>query len=429
MLERFFRLDEHNTTPRTELLAGLTTFLTMLYIVFVNPTMLAEAGMDRGAVFVATCLAAAIGTLLMGVLANYPIALAPGMGLNAYFAYTVVLGMGHPWQTALGAVFISGCIFVLLSVFKVRMWLIDAIPPSLKLATSTGIGLFLAVIAFQSAGVIADSPATLITLGDLGNPRTLLACLGFVLMVALDVRRVPGAIVIGILTVTGVAALLGLTQFEGVFAPPPDIRPTFLAMDIRAAFDVGLITIVFAFLFVDLLDTAGTLVGVAHGASMLDRQGRLPRLGPALLADSSATVLGATLGTSTTTSYIESVLGVQAGGRTGLTALTVSLLFLLALFLAPLAQSVPPFATAPALLYVACTMARGFASIDWSDATEASPALVTALGIALTLSIATGIGLGFLAFTAIKLLTGRGRDVTPGVLVLSILFLLKFSLL
>lgn len=428
MIERYFQLRANDTTVRTELLAGLSTFLAMVYIVLVNPDMLALTGMDEGAVFVATCLAAALGSALMGLVANYPIALAPGMGLNAYFTFGVVLGMGHSWQVALGAVFISGCLFVLISVVRLREWIIDAIPPVLKLATAGGIGLLLGFLALKSAGIVVGDEATLLALGEIGRAETLLACAGFILIVGLDARRVPGAVVLGILAVTVAGALLGLSPIQGLFSAPPSLAPTFLAMDLRGALDVGLLTIVFAFLFVDLFDTAGTLVGVAHAGKMLDEEGRLPRMGRALIADSSASVFGALVGTSTTTSYVESALGVQAGGRTGLTALTVALLFLATLFFAPLARSVPGFATAPALLYVACAMAKSLTAIDWEDVTEAAPAIVTMLGIALTLSIASGIGLGFLAYVGIKVLAGRYHQVSWGVWILAGFFVLKFIL-
>ncbi len=428
MLERYFHIRAQGSTPAREVLAALTTFLTMVYIIFVNPQMLARAGIDSGAVFVATCLAAACGSIIMGVWANYPIALAPGMGLNAYFTFGVVLGMGHPWQIALGAVFISGCLFTLLSLSRLREKLIDAIPATLKFATSAGIGFLLAFLALKSAGVIVDSPATLLSLGDLRQTPTLLAGGGFVLIAALDARRVPGAVVLGIIAVALAGAGLGENSFNGIFSLPPSIAPTLLAMDLRGALDIGLVTIVFSFLFVDLFDTAGTLIGVAQTGGLLDGAGRLPRIGRALLADSSATVVGAMLGTSTTTSYVESCLGVQAGGRTGLTAVVVGLFFLLALFFAPLASSVPEFATAPALLYVACAMSRNLTHICWDDATEAAPALITILGIALTLSIATGIGLGFLAHVAIKTLAGRQHQVTAGSWLLAALFALRFAL-
>ena len=326
MLSSYFKLAENGTTVRTEILAGITTFLTMAYITFVNPAILSDAGMDFGAVFVATCVAAAIGTAIMGLYANYPIALAPGMGLNAFFAYGVVLGMGHSWQVALGAVFLSGILFIILSVLPVREWIINAIPRGLKMAISAGIGLFLAIIALKNAGVVVDHPATLITLGDPTSWPVILAFLGFFAIVALDHRKVPGAVIIGILAVTAAGVALGVSEWKGLASLPPDPLPTFLQLDLGGALQLGLITIVFTFLFVDLFDTAGTLVGLAHRAGLLDQQGRLPRLGKALIADSTATAAGALLGTSTTTSYIESAAGINAGGRTGLTAVTVAVL-------------------------------------------------------------------------------------------------------
>ena len=429
MLERLFELDEHQTNVRTELLAGLTTFLTMAYIIFVNPEILATAGMDRDAVFVATCLAAAAGTLIMGLWANYPIALAPGMGLNAYFAFTVVGTMGLPWQTALGAVFISGVLFFILSILRIREWIINAIPMSLKLAISAGIGLFLGIIALKNAGIVVDHPATLVTLGDVTQPTVLLAGLGFVVTAALHHRGVPGAIVIAILGVTVAGVALGLSPFQGIAAAPPSLAPTFLAMDLGAAFEVGLFTVIFTFLFVDLFDTAGTLVGVSHRAGLLDQDGKLPRLGRALMADSGATMIGAALGTSTTTSYVESAAGVNAGGRTGLTAVAVAVLFLAAIFLAPLAGTVPAYATAPALFFVACLMTRGLAEVDWGDVTEYAPAVVAALAMPLTFSIANGIGLGFIAFAGIKLLSGRAGDVGVATWLIALAFAVRFAVL
>ncbi|NBC31821.1 MAG: NCS2 family permease [Alphaproteobacteria bacterium] len=429
MLDRQFKLRENGTTVRTEMLAGLTTFLTMAYIIFVNPSILADSGMDFDAVFVATCLAAAVGTLIMGLYANYPIALAPGMGLNAYFTYGVVLGMGHPWQVALGAVFISGVLFIILSILPVREAIINAIPNSLKMAISAGIGLFLAIIGLSNAGIIADHPATLVTIGDLTQWPAILAGVGFVAAGALTALRVPGALVLAILGVSALGIILGVSEFQGIASLPPDPSPTFLQLDIAGALEVGLVTIVFAFLFVDLFDTAGTLVGVSARAGFLDDQGRLPRLRQALLADSGASTVGAMLGTSTTTCYIESAAGVNAGGRTGLTSVTVAVLFLLALFLAPLAGSIPAYATAPALLFVACLMARGFTMIDWDDVTEYAPALVTAVSMPLTYSIAHGIAFGFITYAAIKLLSGRWSEASPAVIVLAVLFCIKFAVL
>ncbi len=429
MLSSYFKLRENGTTVRTEILAGITTFLTMAYITFVNPAILSDAGMDFGAVFVATCVAAAIGTLIMGLYANYPIALAPGMGLNAFFTYGVVLGMGHSWQVALGAVFISGVLFIILSVLPVREWIINAIPRGLKMAISAGIGLFLAIIALKNAGVVVDHPATLITLGDPTSWPVILAFLGFFAIVALDRHKVPGAVIIGILAVTVVGVALGISEWKGLTSLPPDPTPTFLQLDLGGALQLGLITIVFTFLFVDLFDTAGTLIGLAHRAGLLDAQGRLPRLGKALLADSTATAAGALVGTSTTTSYIESAAGINAGGRTGLTAVTVAVLFLLALFFSPLAQTVPPYATAPALLFVACLMTRGLAEIDWEDVTESAPAVVTAIAMPLTFSIANGMGIGFITYAAVKVMSGRHGECPPAVYAIALLFVVKFSLL
>ena len=429
MLERYFELAAHGTTVRTEVVAGLTTFLTMAYIMFVNPMILGDAGMDKGAVFVATCLGAAIGTLIMALYANYPLALAPGMGLNAYFTYGVVKGMHYSWQVALGAVFLSGVLFLVLSLTQVREWIADAIPKSQKMAISAGIGLFLGIIALKNAGIVAASPETLVTLGDVRAPATLLAVAGFLVMVALDSRRVPGAIIIAVLATTAAGVLLGVSHFAGVLSLPPSLAPTFLKLDIVGALDVGLVTIVFAFFFVDLFDNTGTLVGVAYRAGLVDRDGRIPRIGRAFIADSIATIAGALLGTSTVTSYIESAAGVRAGGRTGLVGVVVAALFLASLFLAPLAGTVPAYATAPALFYVACLMTRGLAELDWEDVTEYAPAVVTAITMPLTFSIANGIAFGFIAYAAVKLLAGRAREASIPLVVLAALFLVKFAVL
>ena len=364
-MERFFQLEANGTNVRREILAGITTFLTMAYIIFVNPAILKDAGMDFGAVFMATCLAAAFGSAFMGLFANYPIALAPGMGLNAYFTYGVVKGMNVSWEVALGAVFISGLIFLALSVVKVREWIIDAIPMSMKLGIAAGIGLFLAIIALNNAKIIVAHPATLVTLGDIKSGPVLLAALGFAAIVALSARKVPGAIIIAILAVTAIAIPLGYAKFGGVVSAPPSIAPTLFKMDLAGAINIGIWTIIFVFLFVDLFDNTGTLIGVAHRGGMLDKDGKLPRLKKALIVDSTSASVGAALGTSTTTSYIESAAGVDAGGRTGLTAVVVALCFLLAIFFAPLAGTVPGFATAPALFYVACLMAKSLKDLDW----------------------------------------------------------------
>ncbi len=430
MLENFFRLREHDTTVKTELFAGLTTFLTMAYIIFVNPEIIAAAGMDKNAVFVATCLAAAIGTLIMGLYANYPIAMAPGMGLNAFFTFAVVKGMGVSWQIALAAVFISGILFLILSILPIRAWIINSIPRSQKLAIAAGIGLFLGFIGLKSAGIVADHPATLVTVGKLTSIPVILSIIGFIVMVALDYKRVPGAIIIGILSVAILGMLLGVAKPPAtIVSMPPDPSPTLLQLDISGFFQLAGATIailLFSFLLVDLFDTAGTLIAVAHQAKMLDDKGNLPRLGPALVADSSATVFGSLLGTSTTTSYIESASGVRAGGRTGLTAVAVAILFLLALFFAPLATSIPAFSTAPAIIFVACLMARGLAEIDWDDVTEYVPAVITTLTMPLTFSIATGIGLGFIAYVAIKATCGRLGDISAAMWLVAGCFLIYF---
>lgn len=429
MLDSYFRLTENKTSVKTEIVAGLTTFVTMSYIIFVNPMILADAGMDKGAVFVATCLAAAFATLFMGLYANYPIALAPGMGLNAYFAYGVVKGMGHSWETALGAVFLSGILFLIVSLTRLREAVINQIPLSLKLAIAAGIGLFLAIIGLKNAGVIVASPATLVTIGNLKQPMVVLAALGFVLMVALDARKVPGAILIGILVTAIAGAMLGLNKFSGVVSLPPSIAPVFLKLNILGALEIGLIAIVFTFFFVDVFDNTGTLIGVAHKAGLVDENGRLPRINRALAVDSTAAMAGAALGTSTTTSYIESAAGVNAGGRTGLVAVAVALLFLLALFFAPLAGAIPAFATAPALVYVACLMMTSVRDLAFDDATEYVPAIITIIAMPLTFSIAHGLAFGFISFAAIKLLAGRGRELSVTIAVLASIFVAKFAFL
>lgn len=428
MLESLFKLKEHGTNIRTEVIAGITTFLTMAYIIFVNPSILSAAGMDQGAVFVATCLAAAVGCFIMGFVANYPIALAPGMGLNAFFTYGVVLGMGYTWQVALGAVFLSGVCFIFLSLFKIREWIINAIPASLRIGIGAGIGLFLGFIALQNAGIVVDHQATLVTLGDLTDPKVLLAVLGFILIVALEYRKVKGGVLISILTITVLSLVLGLQEFSGVVSMPPSVLPTFMQLDIPGAFEISMLSVVFAFLFVDLFDTAGTLMAVAHRGKLLDKDGNLPRLNRALLADSTATVAGALCGTSSTTSYIESGAGVEEGGRTGLTAVVVGIMFLLALFFAPLAGMVPAYATAGALFYVAVLMLSALTNIDWSDLTESAPAVVVALMMPLTYSIANGIVLGFITYTAVKFLSGRRAEISLSVWVLAIVFVLKLMM-
>jgi AGZA family xanthine/uracil permease-like MFS transporter len=425
LLERLFKLREHGTTARTEVVAGITTFLTMAYIIFVNPSILGDAGMPKDAVFVATCLIAALGTTVMALYANYPIAMAPGMGLNAYFAYAVVLHMGFTWQAALGAVFISGCLFLVVTLFGLRKLIIDGIPQSLRNAITVGIGLFLALIALKSAGIVVGNKATLVTLGDLHSVPVILAVLGFALIVALDHLKVPGAILIGILTVTLASFVFGGNEFHGLFSAPPSIAPTFLQLDIHTALTKGFLNVVLVFFLVELFDATGTLMGVAKRAGLLV-PGRMERLNKSLLADSSAIFAGSLLGTSSTTAYIESAAGVQAGGRTGLTALTVAVLFLACLFIAPLAGVVPAYATAPALFFVACLMLRELVDLDWEDTSETVPAAVTALAMPFTYSIANGLAFGFITYAGIKLLTGRVREVHWMVWVIAGVFLFKF---
>lgn len=424
MFERLFKLKQSGSDVRTEMLAGLTTFLTMAYIIFVNPAILGDAGMPKDAVFVATCLVAALGSAVMGLYANYPIAMAPGMGLNAYFAYAVVLGMGVPWQAALGAVFLSGCLFILASLFGLRAMIVNGIPHSLRVAITVGLGMFLALIALKNAGIVVPNAPTLVKAGDLHQPGPIMAVVGFLLVVTLDRLRVRGAILIGIVVVTVLSFFFGGNTFKGVVSAPPSIAPTFLHLDVPGALGVGILNVILVFFLVELFDATGTLMGVASRAGLLV-EGKMERLNKALLADSAAIVAGAALGTSSTTAYVESAAGVQAGGRTGLTALTVAALFLACLFIAPLAGVVPPYATAPALLFVACLMLRDLGDIEWGDTTEAIPAAITALVIPFTYSIAEGIAFGFITYAALKLTTGRAREVAPVVWVIALLFTFK----
>ncbi|EXB28332.1 permease family protein [Acinetobacter sp. 1000160] len=426
MLERLFKLSDNKTNFRTEVLAGVTTFLTMCYIIIVNPLILSETGMDHGAVFVATCLAAAIGCLVMGIIANYPIALAPGMGLNAYFTYSVCLGMGVPWQTALAAVFVSGIIFLAISFFKIREAIVNAIPMSLKFAIGGGIGLFLALVALKNSGIIVANQATLVGLGDIKQPTVLLALFGFLLIVVLHQFKVRGAIIISILAVTAIATLMGLNEFKGVVGEIPSIAPTFMQMDFEGLFTASMVGVIFVFFIVDLFDSTGTLVGVSHRAGLL-QDGKLPRLKKALFADSTAIVAGAALGTSSTTPYIESASGVAAGGRTGLTAVVVAFLFVSCLFLAPLAQSVPGFATAPALLFIGVLMIQGITNIDWDDITEAVPAFLTIVFMPFAYSIADGIAMGFISYALVKLFTGKAKTVPYMVWIIAALWVFKFA--
>ena len=426
MFEQLFSLKSHNTTIKQEVIAGLTTFLTMAYIIFINPAMLADAGMDHGAVFVATCLAAAIGCFVMGFLANYPIALAPGMGLNAFFTYTVVLEMGYTWQVALGGVFISGILFIILSLFKIREWIINSIPHALRMGIAAGIGLFLAFIGLKNAGIVVDTPATLVDLGDITATGPLLSALGLFLIVALTTRKVNGAVMISIIVITVIGLLVGDIEYKGLVSLPPDIAPTFMQLDILGATQVGMISVIFAFLFVDLFDTTGTLVAVAQKGGLLAKDNSFPRLGKALMADSTATVAGSMLGTSTTTSYVESTAGVAAGGRTGLTAVVVGLLFVLAIFFAPLASMVPAYATAGPLFFVAVLMLSSLKNIDWDNLLDAVPATLICITMPLTFSIAHGIALGFISYAAVRVFSGKFSQLSISVSIIALLFVVKF---
>jgi AGZA family xanthine/uracil permease-like MFS transporter len=430
MLERLFGLGARGTTAKTEIVAGTTVFFTMAYILFVNPKILAAAGMDEGAVFMATCLAAALTTLLMGLYANLPIALAPGMGQNAYFAFTVVPLLAGDWRLALGCVFVSGILFVALSASPAREWIVNAIPLSQKRAIGAGIGFFLALIGFEGAGWIAASPDTLLQPGNLADPKALIAAGCLMIIAALWARRVTGAVLIGILAATAANLILGITALPAAATAPPSIAPTFAQLHFSGGASAGTLAgVVLVFLLLDLLDTSGTLTAVGHQAGLI-KDGRLLNARKALISDAAGTMLGAVLGTSPVTAYIESAAGAGEngrGGRTGLVAVTVAMLFLLALFFAPLAGAVPVSATAPALIFVAALFARDMKDIAWNDVTESLPALVTALAIPLTFSIAEGIGMGFIAYTGIKLLSGRVREIGPGVALIAAAFAAKIA--
>ncbi|MTH78780.1 NCS2 family permease [Paracoccus aestuariivivens] len=429
MLEKQFGLEAKGTNVRTEVIAGITTFLTMAYIIFVNPDILSTTGMDRNAVFVATCLAAALGSAIMALWANWPIGMAPGMGLNAFFAFTVVAGLGFTWQQALGAVFISGLVFLFLSVTGIRRWLIAGIPHSMRSAIAAGIGMFLGLIALKTSGFVVPNEVTLVGLGDLTQIPVLLAAFGFFLIAALDALKVKGAILIGILAVTVISIAIGASPFGGVVSMPPSILPTFMQLDIAGALTVGIFHVILVMVLVEVFDATGTLIGVAKRAGLLTEGPTHTNkgLGRALMADSTAILAGSLLGTSSTTAYVESASGVQAGGRTGLTALVVAVLFLLAIFFAPLAGSVPAYATAPALLYVACLMLREFAEIEWADVTEAAPAVLTAVMMPFTYSIANGLAFGFVSYALIKLMTGRAREVHLATWIVAGLFVIRFA--
>ncbi len=439
MLERMFKLKENNTTVSTEVVAGLTTFMTMAYILIVNPNILSATGMDRGAVFTATALAAIVGTLLMALLANYPFALAPGMGLNAYFAFTVVLSMGYSWQTALTAVFIEGIIFIVLTATNVREMLFNSIPLTLKSAVSAGIGLFIAFIGFQNAGIIVNNDVVLVGLGNVKSPVVLMALIGIVITAILEAKKVKGSILIGILATWVIGMIAQITgiyvpNFETTFpvipsaimSAPPSIAPIAFQFDFSALGSFEIWVVVFAFLFVDLFDTLGTLIGVSEKAGFLNEKGELPNIKQALFADAIATTFGACAGTSTTTTFVESAAGVADGGRTGLTSVVTTVFFALALLFSPVLLSVPAFATAPALIIVGFFMMSSVTKIDFSDVTDAVPAFLAIIMMPLTYSIAEGIVAGIISYTLLKVTTGKGKDVHPILFVLCILFVLKY---
>jgi AGZA family xanthine/uracil permease-like MFS transporter len=428
-LNSFFKLESHNTSIKTEIIAGITTFLTMAYIIFVNPQMMAKSGMDEGAIFVGTCLAAAIACFVMGIFANWPIGLAPGMGLNAFFTYTVVLEMNYPWEVALGAVFIAGILFFIMSVTNIRSWMIASIPMNLRIAMGAGVGLFIGIIGLKSGGIIITNESTLLSMGDFTKIETILAAIGFLIISALSIRKIPGAIIIGILTITLIAIFADLVQFNGVISSPPDITPTFMKLDIPGAFNVGMLTVIMSFLFVNLFDTTGTLVGVATRANLLNEKGEAENLDKALKADSGASIFGTFFGCSPVTSYVESSAGVEAGGRTGLAAVVVGFLFILAMFLSPLASIIPAYATAGALIYVAILMLGGMERLNWSHVTELLPALIILIMIPLTFSIADGIALGFLSYVVLKITNGEIKTITSAAWFLTIIFISKFIFL
>ena len=430
-LNNFFQLDSNKTNIKTEIIAGITTFLTMAYIIFANPSIMAESGMDKDAIFVGTCIAAAIACFVMGFFANWPIGLAPGMGLNVFFTYTVVGKMGYSWEVALGAVFIAGILFFVMSVTNLRSWMISSIPMNLRIAMGAGVGLFIGIIGLEAGGIILFNveDAKYPLLGNFSKPDTLLAALGFLIIAALSIRKIPGAIIIGILIITLIAIFADLIQFKGLISTPPDIRPTFMKLDILSALDLGMLTVIMSFLFVNLFDTTGTLVGVATRANLLDENGEAESLDKALKADSGASIFGTFFGCSPVTSYVESSAGVEAGGRTGLTAVVVGILFILAMFLSPLASIIPAYATAGALVYVAILMLGGMEKLNWSHVTELIPALIILIMIPLTFSIADGIALGFLSYVVLKITNGEIKSITSAAWFLTIIFISKFIFL
>ena len=428
LIESLFKLKDHKTSFKKEILAGLATFLTMAYIMVVNPAILSETGMDFNSVFVATILASFVACMLMGLLANWPVALAPGMGLNAFFTYAVVFGMGFTWQQALAAVLCSGILFLVISISPLRAYLINAIPKSLKFGIGAGIGLFLAIIGLKGAGIVVDNPATLVGMGDLKSPTVILALLTFILMIALDKLKIPGAIVISILATTIIGLVIGVAQFQGIVSPIPSMSPTFLQLDFSALGSSLFLIVVFTILFVDFFDTAGTLTSVANLSGKIDKDGKVENIQKAVFSDSIATIIGSLFGTSNTTSYIESGAGIKEGGKTGLVAVSVGFFFLLCLFLAPLAKTIPPYATGAALVFIATFFCKNLVNIDWDDISEYSPALLAAFIMPLTYSISNGIALAFIVYVLAKAISGKMSDLNPAVLIIAGASLLHFLL-
>ena len=428
LIESIFKLKDHKTSFKKEVLAGLATFLTMAYIMVVNPAILSETGMDFDSVFVATILASFVACILMGILANWPVALAPGMGLNAFFTYAVVFGMGFTWQQALAAVLCSGILFLLISISPLRAYLINAIPRSLKFGIGAGIGLFLAIIGLKNAGIVVDNPATLVGLGDLKSAPVLLALLTFTLMIALDKLKIPGAIVISILATTIIGFIFGVAQFQGVASSIPSMSPTFMQLDFSSLGSSLFLIVIFTILFVDFFDTAGTLTSVANLSGKIDKNGNVENIQKAVFSDSIATIVGSIFGTSNTTSYIESGAGIKEGGKTGLVAVSVGIFFLLCLFLAPLAKSIPAYATGAALVFIATFFCKNLVNIDWDDISEYSPALLAAFIMPLTFSISNGIALAFIVYVVAKAISGKMSDLNPAVLIIAGASLLHFLL-
>ncbi|ALB56823.1 NCS2 family permease [Cronobacter universalis] len=425
LLERVFKLRAHGTTARTEVIAGVTTFLTMVYIVFVNPQILGAAGMDTSAVFVTTCLIAAFGSILMGLLANLPVALAPAMGLNAFFAFVVVGAMGLSWQVGMGAIFWGAVGLLLLTIFRVRYWMIANIPVSLRIGITSGIGLFIGMMGLKNAGVIVANPETLVTIGNLTSHTTLLGVLGFFIIAILASRNIHAAVLVSIVVTTLLGLAFGDVHFKGVVSEPPSVMTVLGHVDLAGSLDIGLAGVIFSFMLVNLFDSSGTLIGVTDKAGLADESGKFPRMKQALYVDSISSVAGSFIGTSSVTAYIESSSGVSIGGRTGLTAVVVGLLFLLVIFLSPLAGMVPPYAAAGALIYVGVLMTSSLSRVKWDDLTEAVPAFITAVMMPFSFSITEGIALGFISYCVMKIFTGRLRDLNACVLVVALLFLLK----